>query len=197
MNTYFCSFWTSFWYYFNNILQKSDIVLRFPLLLPVRPHTYPPTSSLTFVSLAIHSSLGHQSGGEIITMYIDSWHRRFRSDVILEHFQAHAGRRMGPGSFQNMTLEHFHAHAAEWAQEAPRTWLWSISKPTPQNGSKKPPESNFEASSSPGRRMGPGSSQHIIWSISKPRLQNVPRKLPESNFEAFPSPGRRMCPGSS
>ena len=104
-----------------HVLQKSDIVLRFPLLLPVRPHTYPPTSSLTFVSLAIHSSLGHQSGGEIITMYIDSWHRRFRSDVILEHFQAHAGRRMGPGSSQNMTLEHFHAHAAEWVQEAPRT----------------------------------------------------------------------------
>ena len=121
MNTDFSPFEYLFGIILTHVLQKSDIVLRFPLLLPVRPHTYPPTSSLTFVSLAIHSSLGHQSGGEIITMYIDSWHRRFRSDVILEHFQAHAGRRMGPGSSQNMTLEHFQTHAAEWAQEAPRT----------------------------------------------------------------------------
>ena len=99
----------------------------------------------------------------------------------------------------------------------PRRPFWSISKPRPQNGPRKPPESHFGAFPSPGRRMGPGSLQKAIlehfqaqvpewaqeasrkpfWSISKPRPQNEPRKPPEAHFTAFPSPGRRMDPGSN
>ena len=40
--------------------------------------------------------------------------------------------------------------------------FWSISKPRPQNGPRKPPESHFGAFPSLGRRMGSGSLQKAI-----------------------------------
>ena len=103
---------------------------------------------------------------------------------------------MSPGSPQKAILEHFQAQAAEWPQEASRKLFWSISKPRPQNGSRKLPEIHFGVFPSPGRRMGPGSIQKPFLRISKPRPQNGPRRLPERYFGAFPSPGRRMGRGS-
>ena len=81
------------------------------------------------------------------------------------HFQAFPSpsQNVSPESFQTHILKHFQAQARMSAQNDSRETFSSISKPRPECGPRRLPETHFQTFPSPGQNMGPEDFQRHIF----------------------------------